>query len=108
MKTLQDIQHEIEDWSDHNFPSETAWEGLVCLIEELGEIAHSHLKLFQGTRTNEDHPAKLRDAIGDTVIALAHYCSLQGIDLQEVTEATWRKVRERDWQADPVHGGELQ
>jgi NTP pyrophosphatase (non-canonical NTP hydrolase) len=78
---------------------------LLGVMEELGELAHAHLKATERVRgTPEEHAAKARDAIGDVVIFLADYCSAQGYDFQDCVEATWASVQQRDWKANPRNG----
>jgi len=77
---------------------------LLGLIEELGELAHSHLKEQQGIRTSEDHVAKAKDAIGDIVIFLADYCNARVFNLALIIKETWEQVRKRDWKRDSKVG----
>ena len=68
-------------WIEHNFPNPSMpnpGESLLGVLEELGELAHSHLKAAQKIRgTDEEHVRAGRDAIGDTTIYLlgvmSHY-----------------------------------
>jgi NTP pyrophosphatase (non-canonical NTP hydrolase) len=75
-------------------------------MEELGELAHAHLKQEQGIRSNEDHDAAARDAIGDVVIYLMDYCSVRGWDFSDCVSEAWGDVSERDWIANPATGTE--
>lgn len=70
---------------------------LLGVVEELGELAHSHLKEEQGIRMDEDHVAKAKDAIGDITLFLASYCSARGWDFQDVVQAAWEVVARRDY-----------
>lgn len=109
MLTLKQLQDEQRAWVAHNFPGREPFYPLLGAVEELGELAHAHLKGLQGIRgTPEEHHAAKVDAIADTIIFLADYASANGIDLQDAVESTWEKVRLRDWRADPAHGGEVQ
>lgn len=61
------------EWVAHNFPdgpSHQPTHGTFGVMEEIGELAHAHLKEEQQIRMNEDHVAKAQDAIGDTMIYL--------------------------------------
>ena len=61
---------ERDVWVEHNFPGEPQPESsLFGVIEELGELAHAHLKQSQGIR-GEEHEAEAQDAIGDLTIYL--------------------------------------
>lgn len=105
--TLPQLQREQKEWSDRNFPGQEPWVALLGAVEEIGELAHAHIKAHQGIRGDaEKHAAKGRDAVGDTLVYLAHYCTAMGWDMQEVMEETWGQVKKRDWQSDPLRGGE--
>ena len=99
--TLDRIQREQVPWVKHNFGDRHTWMPLVGLQEELGELSHAFLKKTQGIRTNEDHDANMRDAVGDIVIYLLDFCSGVGINLEKELVATWEKVKKRDWKANP-------
>ena len=76
--TLERIQEEQKVWADRNFGEQPSWMSLMGAIEEIGELAHAHLKEAQSIRNHEDHSEKAKDAIGDTVIFLCGYCSARG------------------------------
>ena len=98
MKTLDEIQAEVDHWATRNFgPNREAWKRLLGVQEEVGELSHHHLKRIENIRLNEDHNAGIRDAIADIVVYLLDYCNLEGISLQQELETTWEKVRLRDW-----------
>ena len=101
---LSQLQREHKRWLNHNFPDQKPHQALLGLIEEVGELAHAHLKHEQGIRgyLNE---AQFRedagDAIGDIVIYLASYCNTNDFNLSYEVSTAWDKVKERDWQKDP-------
>ena len=103
---LRRFQQEERAWSEYNFGGTfgSGYRPLLGAMEELGELAHAHLKAEQGIRTNEDHQAGKRDAIGDTIIYLCDYCTNQGLTLEEVIRDTWEIVRVRDWKKYPHDG----
>ena len=103
---LQQLQLEVAQWSFEQFGGKhgSGYRPLLGAVEELGELAHAHLKQEQGIRTNEDHQANKIDAVADTIIYLADYCSQQGIDLGQAVRVTWSEVRQRDWKADKEKG----
>ena len=76
MIDLGQIQSEILEWGDSNFPApddETYFRrACIGLIEEIGEIAHIVLKREQGIRPEDTTDEKLRDGIGDAGIYLLH------------------------------------
>lgn len=104
--TFHRLQQETAEWRDKNFPGYTPEDQLLGAIEELGELAHAHLKAKQGIRGNENLQHQAEDAVGDLIIYLAGYCSAAGLELQEVVEVTWQHVRKRNWIEDPERGGE--
>lgn len=107
---LRDLQFQHKAWVNHNFPGQKRHEPLLGLMEEVGELAHAHLKHDQAIRGLDDLPQateKKIDAIGDIVIYLASYCNANGFDFARCVESTWEKVRMRDWQANSETGGEV-
>ena len=103
--TLDEIQKEQAVWSARNFPGAEDYYPLLGAVEELGELAHAHLKGIQGIRGSaEDHAKAARDAVGDVVIYLLDYCSRRGWSMSEILDATWRHVRQRDWRSDSARG----
>lgn len=105
---LRDLQEEHRPWLQHNFPEAKPHEPLLGIQEEVGELAHAHLKYEQGIRgyTRSKFQDEAEDAIGDQLIYLASYCNLNFLDLQTCMERTWEKVKQRDWIADPEKGGQ--
>lgn len=105
---LSQLQAEQKEWADRNFGTEQeSWKPLLGALEELGELAHAHLKASQGIRgTSEEHRAAKVDAVADVVVFLADYCSREGIDFAAAVSDTWAKVRLRDWKANPQNGQE--
>lgn len=105
MQSLRGLQVQHKLWLDHNFPNQQAHDALLGLVEEVGELAHAHLKAAQGIRgTLEEHRAEASDAIGDIVIYLASYCNSNDYDLHKCVETAWEEVRGRDWRASPTTG----
>lgn len=106
--SLRQLQDEQRPWVAHNFPERTTWMPLLGVMEELGELAHAHLKQAQGIRTHEDHNELARDAVADIVIFLADYCSARGFDLETLVSETWAKVKQRDWRVNPDTAHEVE
>ncbi|MBU1067448.1 hypothetical protein KKE60_06645 [Patescibacteria group bacterium] len=107
MFDLNQFQREHKKWTDHNFPDAPAWQSFVGAVEELGELAHAFLKLTQGIRgAKEEHIAEMRDAIGDVIIYLSHFCNVHGFLLSKIIDETWTEVRKRDWKKYPGNGVE--
>lgn len=104
---LSDLQEQHRLWVEHNFPGQKQHEPLLGLVEEVGELAHAHLKHEQGIRGLNDQDlafVKKMDAVGDIVIYLASYCTANAIDLDDAVEAAWDEVQKRDWVANPKKG----
>ena len=105
MLTFKQLQDEQRPWVAHNFPGREAHLPLLGAVEELGELAHAHLKMSLGIRGSKArHLDNAADAVADTIIFLSDYCTAMGFDLQEIIERTWSDVQRRDWQADPEKG----
>jgi NTP pyrophosphatase (non-canonical NTP hydrolase) len=103
--TLRQLQEEQKKWVQHNFPGFLDYYPLLGAVEELGELAHAHLKMVQGIRgTREEHLEKAQDAIGDVIIYLSNYCTAMGFDFQKILETTWDEVKQRDWKRFPKDG----
>jgi NTP pyrophosphatase (non-canonical NTP hydrolase) len=102
------LQAEQRAWCKYNFPSQEAYHPLLGIIEEVGELAHAHLKGEQHIRIGGEHISLIRaakkDAIGDIVIFLAGYCNAHDFDFDAIIEATWAHVQKRDWHAFPTNG----
>ena len=103
--TLRTFQRYHKIWLEHNFPDQLAHDPLLGLTEELGELAHAHLKREQGIRGSEkEHQDAAADAIGDIMIYLASYCNTNDFDMAACLEDAWEEVSERDWQRYPKSG----
>jgi NTP pyrophosphatase (non-canonical NTP hydrolase) len=100
--TLKQLQEELKPWQEYNFQARQAWEPLVGLQEEVGELSHAFLKKHQGIRTNEDHNAGMADAVGDVMVYLADFCNATGLEMQECLDVAWKQVKYRDWR--PLSG----
>lgn len=99
------LQQEVALWSAKNFGDQPSYRPLLGVQEEIGELAHAHLKAEQGIRgTAAEHLAAKKDAIGDLLIFLADYCGREMISLQECVETTWGEVKKRDWKKHPIEG----
>jgi NTP pyrophosphatase (non-canonical NTP hydrolase) len=106
---LSQVQVELRPWQEHNFPGRPAWQPLLGIGEELGELNHSFLKREQQIRMNEDHDAKLRDALGDILIYMCDFANAEGLDLDAILAETWQEVvQKRDWRPVRVGGAALE
>jgi NTP pyrophosphatase (non-canonical NTP hydrolase) len=107
MMDLADLQDEHREWLRHNFPDQRIHQPLLGIMEEVGELAHAHLKHEQGIRGLSDQDlafVKKQDAVGDIVIYLASYCTANNIDLDKAVRLAWHEVSNRDWVDDPEKG----
>jgi len=104
MHSLTEFQEQVGEWARRNFPNAEKWEPLLGAVEELGELAHAHLKIHQSIRLNEQLQEKREDAVGDIIVYLAHYCELCGINLDDCVTKTWSQVEQRDWKKFPING----
>lgn len=104
---LSALQRAHKRWLDHNFPDQQPHDALLGLQEELGELAHVHLKFEQGIRGVDKarYEGEAGDAIGDIVIYLASYCNTNGFNLALEVKKAWDQVKERDWRKDPENAG---
>jgi NTP pyrophosphatase (non-canonical NTP hydrolase) len=108
---IDETQREIKEWADRNF-GQTVIKYHVAsflgMVEEVGEIAHSILKMSQGIRgTRAEHEEKIIDGIADLVIFTLHFAADNGIDAEAAVEQVWSKVRQRDWKNDRQGGGSM-
>jgi NTP pyrophosphatase (non-canonical NTP hydrolase) len=103
---MQTIQEEHAIWSARNFGSDRpAYQPLLGAVEELGELAHAHLKQEQNIRgDSERHEEEAMDAIGDIAIYLIDYCNLRGWSFEAIIMETWERVSARDWKLYPENG----
>ena|ERR1044071_8738143 len=105
-KSLREIQEEAKEWSYRNFGNQPSWTQVFGVMEELGELCHAYLKRHQKIRTTEDHDEKIIDAAGDLVIFLINFCNTENLDLQQILNEVWDKVKQRDWKKDSEFGTE--
>lgn len=101
---LKRLQEEVKVWRGKNFGEQPSWISLLGAVEELGELAHAHVKEVQGIRMSEDHIENAKDAVGDIVIYLADYCGERGFDFEEVVKKTWEQVKKRNWKENREGG----
>ena len=101
---IRHLQARQKAWSAHNFGSQPTHQMIYGMMEELGEMVHAKLKEEQGIRTNENHRANFKDAIGDQIIYMMGLCNNEGLDLQSIIEETCAEVFARDWVKFPTNG----
>ena len=101
---LKEMQSEQNEWARKNFGDSESWQPLLGALEELGELAHAHLKESQGIRKNENHENNAKDAVADVVIYLMDYCNLRGWCFESLLFETWDSVKKRDWNKNKNNG----
>ena len=85
--TLSQLQKEQAEWSARNFGPHPTWHPQLGMVEELGELAHSHLKSAQGIRgTPEEHKAAKVDAVADYMIFFADVCNCEEMDMETAVQ----------------------
>lgn len=89
MLDLQQLQHDVHEWSVYNFGDQSAENSLCGLIEEVGELAHAWLKTNQKIRGPQ---ADMTDAIGDIVIYLMDYTARIGFKMPPQTRESFYGV----------------
>jgi NTP pyrophosphatase (non-canonical NTP hydrolase) len=105
---IRELQDQHAEWLSHNFPHQMPHQPLLGICEEVGELAHVHLKREQGIRRlggDSGHDLTI-DALGDIFIYMMSYANSAHIDLEQAITDTWARVSKRDWEADPETGGE--
>jgi len=102
---LRQLQEDALTWEKQNFGDVPSWHALLGVQEEVGELAHAHLKGVEGIRlTPEQVREKKIDAIGDIVVFLGLYAALEGIDMNSAVRDTWANARQRRWDGNKFGG----
>lgn len=96
MKTLIEIYNEHGIWEAKNFPDSTADDNILGIIEEIGELAHAILKQKQGIRVNEDHTAKIKDAVADVMIFLFGYIRKKKLKINALIRESDQLIEENE------------
>jgi len=96
------MQDSHRAWVQYNFPGQPAWQPLLGICEEAGELCHAHLKGEQGIRAVG--PEKKEDALGDIFIYMMSYANAEGLDLESCILKAWAEVSQRDWRKYPKTG----
>ena len=80
---LKQLQSEHNEWAERNFGAHEAWQPLVGMIEELGELAEAR---------REGNVPKILDAIGDVMIFMCDFCSCVSFDFDELVAGKRTKI----------------
>jgi NTP pyrophosphatase (non-canonical NTP hydrolase) len=105
--SLRELQESTHRWRKANFAPGTITpkHQLLGVVEEVGELSHSILKMEQEIRGSKAyHMGQAADSVGDIVIFLAGVCSTLDLDLEECVEKTWDEVSKRNWVENPDTG----
>tara|TARA_Y100000310_G_C20290749_1_gene627104 strand:- start:297 stop:638 length:342 start_codon:yes stop_codon:yes gene_type:complete len=103
MINLAQLQKEIAQWREENFPdSGDAETQLIGVVEEVGALAHLILKRKQRIRntsllSDDKWKEKAEDEVGDIIIYLMNLCTNLDIDIEFAIVATVDTVLKRDW-----------
>ena len=106
MGQIENLQRQHRIWLRHNFPDQPAYQPLLGIGEETGELMHAHLKNEQGIRSMNDARFMdfAEDALGDLFIYMMSYANAKGINLEKSILEAWSTVKNRDWVAHPEAG----
>lgn len=94
------FQKVLQTWVDKNFGNRPAWQPLLGIQEEVGELSHAFLKREQGIRNTEPHNENIEDAVADIFIYLCDFCNAEGLDLGKCINNAWEHVSQRDWASE--------
>lgn len=116
MTYLEQLQKEIAEWANHNFPERTPRDRLTETTDGIGRLAEQALEtvvpilhmIRQVKKVNcgdrEQNEVKMQEALGNITFFLIDFCHLNGWSYQEILEQIWSEVKERDWIEDPING----
>lgn len=104
MIDIKQLQAEHKEWEEKNFGKQPPTTGFMGMVEEIGELAHAMLKSQQKIRMNENHSAKIIDAVGDIFVYMMGFCNASDLDLETVIMNVWSKVKLRNWKINPETG----
>lgn len=101
--TLDELQSELCDWLNYNFPRATSDQQLKGVMEELGELCHADLKTEQKIRGYDDVRGReeIKDAVGDLTIYLINYCNVNQMKFSECIDLAYQTIKKRDWIKNP-------
>lgn len=90
-RTLVKLQAQQSVWADRNFGDCEVWHPFAGIVEEVGELCRALDAL-------PSHSA-IVDAIADSVIYMAHFCTLNGWELNYlyVTRQKYSSIRPYFW-----------
>ena len=107
---LKKIQDEVFEYSCRNFgkppiPIKCSIESFLGIVEEVGEVAHSILKMSEGINgTDEEHWEKIKDGIADIIIFTLDFAARNNLDAEKLVTEVWAKVKQRDYSKNKFDG----
>jgi len=101
MRTLRDVQHEIdvlikEDWQSHYW---SPLSSLARLTEEVGELAREiNAQYGEKPKKASEEAGNIATEMGDILFILASLANSTGVDLDSAFGEVMAKYRHRDAQ----------
>ena len=101
MRTLRDVQHEIdvlikESWQSHYW---APLSSLARLTEEVGELAREiNAQYGEKPKKASEGLGSIADEMGDILFILASLANSTGVDLEAAFEEVMAKYQHRDAQ----------
>ena len=96
---LHELQTKQKEWFDRNELQSEPHTHLLDVTEEVGELAHAHLKYEQGLIRRGEYLKEATDAVGDITIMLAGYCNDNGLDFDSCVTNAWDAIKDRNVKA---------
>ncbi len=99
MRTLHDVQHEIdvlikEQWHSHYW---APLSSLARLTEEVGELAREiNAQYGEKPKKASEGPGDIATEMGDILFILASLANSTGVDLDSAFEEVMAKYQQRD------------
>lgn len=79
--------------------------GPYAVLDLIGQLCHSHLKMEQGIRgTKEEHLDSIYETLDLINTVLHNICWDYGLDFDQCLADTWAHVGKRDWKKFPKNG----
>lgn len=101
-----EIQAEVKEWHDRNFPTQTLAVDQLVLTEEVGELSRVIAKMDQNIRgSKEEWLIEAEKEIGDVIISLMNVANNLEIDIEVALSDRWNVVSKRDWNKDRIQHG---
>jgi NTP pyrophosphatase (non-canonical NTP hydrolase) len=86
--SYSDLEMQVIRWAEARriIPNATPVSQLLKAVSEIGELCDA-----EGKRDR----AAIEDAVGDIVVCLINYCTLQGIDLTRCLAGAYEQIKDR-------------